>query len=96
MYKSLDAPAQDYPDHKLDALTNNAHNFAEDNEIHPHVKEINSKYNELNEAKAKIEELESRIAYLENHIPKKYPDVKFQNYKNRKRILVSDLNYKLK
>lgn len=36
----------------------------------------------------KIKELEFKIQLLEDRIPKKYPDVTYLNYKNRKRILV--------
>jgi hypothetical protein len=40
---------------------------------------------------SKIEELEDRIRDLEARSPKKYPDVKFLTYKDRKRILVSSI-----
>lgn len=43
---------------------------------------------ELLETKARLEILEERIKELESRIPRKYPDVKFLNHKNRKRILV--------
>lgn len=51
--------------------------------------ELASSYNELNEAKKQLKLLEMKIQNLENRISKKYPDVLFLNYKNRKRILVS-------
>lgn len=42
----------------------------------------------LNEAYKKIENLEEKIMSLEGRMPKTYPDVRFLNYLNRKRILV--------
>lgn len=51
--------------------------------------ELTSSYNELSEAKKRLKLLEMKIQTLENRISKKYPDVLFLNYKNRKRILVS-------
>lgn len=42
----------------------------------------------LNEAYKKIEILEEKIMSLEGRMPKTYPDVRFLNYLNRKRILV--------
>jgi hypothetical protein len=44
---------------------------------------------ELKEAREKLEALEKRIKELEAVAPKKYKPVKFQNYGNRKRILVN-------
>ncbi|CAH1954047.1 unnamed protein product [Acanthoscelides obtectus] len=43
----------------------------------------------LNEAYRKIEALQERIIHLESRIPKTYPDVKFLNYMNRKRVLIT-------
>lgn len=51
--------------------------------------ELTSSYNELNDARHRLRLLEMKIKTLENRIAKKYPDVSFLNYKNRKRILVS-------
>lgn len=51
--------------------------------------ELSSSYNELNEARQRLRLLEMKIQTLENRIARKYPDVLFLNYKNRKRILVS-------
>lgn len=51
--------------------------------------ELTSSYNELNDARQQLRLLEMKIKTLENRIAKKYPDVSFLNYKNRKRILVS-------
>jgi len=36
-----------------------------------------------------LKKLEERIRDLESRVPKKYPEVKFLSYKDRKRILVS-------
>lgn len=44
---------------------------------------------ELEETKAKLKLLENRIKELERNMPKKYADVRFLNYKNRKRILIT-------
>lgn len=44
---------------------------------------------ELRVAKETLKKLEKRIEELELSVPKKYKPVKFQNYQNRKRILVS-------
>lgn len=46
--------------------------------------------NELKLAEAKIRSLEKRLEELENRLPKQYDVVKFLNYQNRKRILVSE------
>lgn len=51
--------------------------------------ELTSSYNELNDARQRLRLLEMKIRVLENRLAKKYPDVLFLNYKNRKRILVS-------
>lgn len=53
-----------------------------------HDNELDNKYTELEQTKLKIKELELKIQLLEDRIPKKYPDVTYLNYKNRKRILV--------
>jgi hypothetical protein len=91
LYKSLDAPPiQMYPDDKYEtaAATSASDNYIDSHRLAP-PSQRQRQHDELLAARTKIEELEQRISYLENHIPKKYPDVKFQNYKNRKRILVS-------
>ncbi|CAG7834568.1 unnamed protein product [Allacma fusca] len=41
------------------------------------------------EGGSSVEELESRIRELEARMPKKYPEVKFLTYKDRKRILIT-------
>ncbi|XP_063614410.1 uncharacterized protein LOC134787561, partial [Penaeus indicus] len=41
----------------------------------------------LDDAMAKIQELEKRLKEIEYRVPKKYPEVKFLTYKDRKRIL---------
>lgn len=45
-------------------------------------------YKDLQEAQKRIKELEAKLRKLEARIPQKYPDVKFLNYRSRKRILV--------
>lgn len=59
------------------------------NDLGPDDLDRESRLNELHEAKRQILELERKIQELEGRIPRKYPDVTFLNYKNRKRILVS-------
>lgn len=44
---------------------------------------------EVHQAKQQIRALERKIQELEGRIPRKYPDVTFLNYKNRKRILIT-------
>lgn len=46
-------------------------------------------YKDLQEAQKRIKELEAKLRKLEARIPQKYPDVKFLNYRSRKRILVT-------
>ena len=43
----------------------------------------------LDEALIKIKDLEQRLKDIEFRIPKKYPEVNFLTFKDRKRILVS-------
>lgn len=43
----------------------------------------------LPEARRRIQELESRLQDLEARVPKRFPDVKFLNYRQRKRVLVT-------
>lgn len=44
--------------------------------------------NSLKEAYKRINDLEMKVKELEHRIPHRYTDVKFLNYKSRKRILV--------
>lgn len=44
---------------------------------------------ELEATRKKLAQLEKKLQDLEGRIPVKYPDVKYLNYKNRKRILVT-------
>lgn len=43
----------------------------------------------LDEAALRIQELEDRLKEIEYRIPKKYPEIKFLTYKDRKRILIT-------
>uniref|UniRef100_W8C0C5 UDP-glucuronic acid decarboxylase 1 n=1 Tax=Ceratitis capitata TaxID=7213 RepID=W8C0C5_CERCA len=45
--------------------------------------------NQIEQAKAQIAILEDRVRALEASTPRKYPQVKYLNYKNRKRILIT-------
>lgn len=76
MYRSLSADDTNHIDNDADYVFNN-------------VKAYSREKNDLRLAQAKIKQLEDRIAELENRLPKKYDEVKFLNYQNRKRILVS-------
>lgn len=59
----------------------------DDNQI---LTDITFEYNRnMDEASKKIITLEGKIKQLESRIPKQFPDVKFLNYRQRKRILVS-------
>lgn len=53
--------------------------------------DLMTSYIELSESKQRLRLVEMKIQNLENRISKKYPDVVFLNYKNRKRILVTIL-----
>ncbi|KAJ6636231.1 UDP-glucuronic acid decarboxylase 1 [Pseudolycoriella hygida] len=63
-------------------LKENRQQFDSDNDL-------DSRYAELERVKLKVKELELKLKSLEDRIPKKYPDVKYLNYKNRKRILIT-------
>lgn len=60
----------------------NSHNVVKDAFNHETNLEL------LNDASERIQELEEKLQTLEARIPKTYPEVKFLNYLNRKRILV--------
>lgn len=65
--------------------------------LHPNNEvdgELKSSYNELNDARHRLRKLEMKIQMLENRIGKRYPDVSFLNYKNRKRILVKHYKFR--
>lgn len=49
----------------------------------------NREKSDLTASQLKIRQLEKRLEELENRLPKQYDEVKFLNYQNRKRILVS-------
>lgn len=61
--------------------------------IHEAEEEISDDIKNIEEAKIRIRELEGKLQYLEaaikNGVAKDFPTVKFLNYKNRKRILVT-------
>ena len=73
LYRSLSADETDRNDNEVDYVYNN-------------LKGGNKM--ELQASNQKIKQLELRIAELEDRLPKKYDEVKFLNYQNRKRILV--------
>jgi peptidoglycan hydrolase CwlO-like protein len=68
-------------------------NIVEETTHHyPEIPAADSKMREvqsLEEAQKQIKELEKKIKDLEKRIPQRYPDVKYLNYRSRKRILVS-------
>lgn len=76
MYRSLSADDTNKNDNEVDYVFNNVKAYSRDR-------------NDLKHAQLKIKQLEDRIAELDNRLPKKYDEVKFLNYQNRKRILVS-------
>lgn len=61
--------------------------------IHEAEEEISDDIKNIEEAKVRIRELEGKLQHLEaafkNGVAKDFPTVKFLNYKNRKRILVT-------
>lgn len=96
LYKSLvnDELVYNYDSNKYSSLISskqqrNALQNSRDNQDTD--SDLSSSYNELNDARHRLRLLEMKIKTLENRIAKKYPDVLFLNYKNRKRILVSNI-----
>jgi Fic family protein len=81
LYRSLSADETAKNDNEVDYEFNNA--------------KVSGKENELRNAQDRIKTLENRIEELEQRLPKKYEAVKFLNYQNRKRILVSGVNVKI-
>lgn len=82
--ESIHVPQQQQqhaPETQPKSIKGNHQQFDNDNEL-------DNKYTELEQTKSKLKELELKIQVLEDRIPKKYPDVSYLNYKNRKRILV--------
>lgn len=51
-------------------------------------REYEKSWDHLNDASERIQQIEEKLQTLEARIPKTYPEVKFLNYLNRKRILV--------
>lgn len=50
-------------------------------------------FNEISLLKNKISELEISLEQAEFRIPKTFPNIKFLNYKDRKRILVIKITF---
>lgn len=67
------------------------HRYVDDESELKFPEDIKQATSLLNDAYKKIETLEEKIMSLEGRMPKTYPDVRFLNYLNRKRILVSIL-----
>lgn len=77
-----------------DIVSQTTHQYAaaQVNDISPpgsKVHEIHS----FEEVWKKIKELAKKMKVLEKRIPQRYPDVKYLNYRSRKRILVSTKKY---
>lgn len=72
----------------LDSFNSSKYTSLVSNKPNKESQELSSSHNELNEARQQLRLLEMKIQTLENRIAKKYPDVLFLNYKDRKRILV--------
>ena len=72
----------------MENIHDNNNNLAAKRNFHAE-NDLDSKYSELIEAQLKIKQLELKIQELEDRIPRKYPDVTYLNYKNRKRILIT-------
>lgn len=60
---------------------------ASNSEQSPYEKQMRNEF--FNGAAEKIHELENKLQMLEMRIPKTYPEVRFLNYLQRKRILVN-------
>lgn len=62
----------------------------QENEV---INSVNNNNDDLQEMKNRIHELEEKINQMEsqidNRVPKRFPSVKFLNYKNRRRILIT-------
>ncbi|PSN47752.1 UDP-glucuronic acid decarboxylase 1 [Blattella germanica] len=58
------------------------------NEI-PIMEMKSQEIHDLQEAQKRIKELEKKIKDLEKRIPQRFPDVKYLNYRSRKRILIT-------
>lgn len=87
LYKSL---VKTEPIHVVERQNNNEPKDSFNNVDHLiETNDLDAKYLELQIAQSKINELEYKIQQLEDRIPRKYPDVTYLNYKNRKRILVT-------
>lgn len=84
--ESLHVPPH-VPEQQPKSIKENHQQYDNDNEL-------DNRYTELEQTKLKIKELELKIQLLEDRIPKKYPDVTYLNYKNRKRILVRIANWR--
>lgn len=82
---------------KLDVLSDKRRLAETQNNINKRdmQNDLKSSYNELSEAKQRLRILEMKIQTLESRMSKKYPDVLFLNYKNRKRILVRKQKYQM-
>lgn len=57
--------------------------------VAPVVRTKTDENRQLAEAQHRIRELEAKLRRLELRVPQRYPDVKFLNYRSRKRILVT-------
>jgi hypothetical protein len=57
------------------------------------IKNQRDVFNEINLLKNKISELEISLEQAEFRVPKTFPNIKFLNYKDRKRILVIKKHY---
>lgn len=85
-------------DEELAFVNDRAQHYAENGQeklspLSPVVKEPQNleDITSLDEAIIRIKNLEQRLKDIEYRIPKKYPEVNFLTYKDRKRILVSVL-----
>lgn len=67
---------------EVETLDTNRHSISSDSE------KIRDIITELEETKQKLKHLEEKYDSISNQRMKIYPDVKYQNYHNKKRILV--------
>lgn len=76
MYRSLSADDETRGENDVDYVYNNGN------------RALGKEKMDLKAAQLKIKQLEKRLEELEGRLPKKYDEVRFLNYQNRKRILV--------
>lgn len=91
VYRSLANSAEnEFSNRIVDASQFDNHHKTEFRETkHTHIDDLDEANSRIADLEKKINELSTLVKQLGASIPKKYPDVTFLNYKNRKRILIT-------